>query len=122
MIKNITTVELKNKISENTPKYIIDVREKEEYESSHIENSHSIPVTEFKSKYQELLTDKNEEIILICRSGGRSMVIAIFLDQEGYSNIINVDGGVLSWNKDGNDLTPTNEILPSKLTCMPDFF
>jgi len=101
---------------------LVDVREVEEFNASHLEESESMPVTCFQKHYQEILQDKDEEIILVCRSGGRSMIIAIFLEGQGYKNLVNFDGGVLGWAESGLKLTPTQEILPSHLKAMPDLF
>jgi rhodanese-related sulfurtransferase len=122
MILDIKAGGLKKSIVDGEKMRLIDVREVEEFEKAHIENSESIPVTVFKEKYQELLPDKDEKIVLICRSGGRSMILSIFLEGEGYTNIANFEGGVVSWSESGLQLTPTNEILPSGLKAMPDFF
>jgi len=122
MILNIKAGELKKSIADGEKLRLIDVREADEFEKAHIQNSELISVTEFKEKFKELLPDKDEKIVLICRSGGRSMVLSIFLEDEGYNNIINFEGGVVAWNESGLPLTPTSEILPSGLKAMPDFF
>ncbi len=122
MILNIKAAELRKKILDGEKLRLIDVREAKEFESAHIKDSEFLPVTELHEKYQEVLKDKDENIVLICRSGGRSMIISIFLEDQGYNNIVNFEGGVLAWSESGLPLTPTKEILPSGLKCMPDFF
>ena len=41
--------------------------------------------------------DRNREVIVQCRSGGRSQVIAEFLKQAGYPSVVNLEGGILAW-------------------------
>ena len=122
MILNIKAAELRKKILDGEKLRLIDVRETEEFESAHIKDSQLLSVTELHEKYQEVLKNKDENIVLICRSGGRSMIISIFLEDQGYNNIVNFEGGVLAWSESGLPLTPTKEILPSGLKSMPDVF
>ena len=122
MIHSIRAGELMKKLNNGEKLRLVDVREEGEYQSAHLDNSENLPVTSLKEKYLEALPDKGEEIVLICRSGGRSMVIAIFLESEGYTNLTNFEGGVLDWTESGLKLTPTQEILASQLRAMPDFF
>ncbi len=75
---------------------ILDVRTEEEFNIGHIENAVLLPVTDIKSKAEEVLTDKDAKILVYCRSGNRSATAAKDLIAMGYTNIIDF-GGINSW-------------------------
>lgn len=92
-MKSITIASLIEKMqSEKT--ILIDVREKDEYESGHIPTAHSIPL----SMLEDYLTvlDKKESYYLICQSGGRSARACEMLESHGF-DVTNVEGGTLAW-------------------------
>lgn len=71
-------------------RYIIDVREPEEYAVGHIENSLNIPPAELMSGTDKLSDiPKDAEVILYCKSGSRSNVSKNILESMGYTNVIN---------------------------------
>ncbi len=73
---------------------LLDVREIEEFEAGHVQGAINIPLSELNERYIEL--DKNDEIHIICKSGGRSAQATEFLASAGY-NVRNVSGGSLDW-------------------------
>ena len=81
---------------------ILDVREKWEYDICHIENSVHIPMGQITEKKDEL--SQNDMIIVVCHHGVRSRMVAKYLDANGFTNIINLSGGVDAWS---------NEVDPS---------
>ena len=81
---------------------ILDVREKWEYDICHIENSVHIPMGKITEKKDELY--HNDMIIVVCHHGVRSRMVAKYLDANGFTNIINLSGGVDAWS---------NEVDPS---------
>jgi len=95
-IERINTQELEQRLSQAPEDTIfIDVREPEEYASGHIEGMINMPLSSFSETYSQLPKDK--EIVIICRSGNRSMQAAQLLREKGYTRIVNVDGGMLDW-------------------------
>lgn len=82
---------------------IIDVRESTEYhgELGHIEGSRLISLPEISASLDALDSDREKEIILVCRSGARSTTAAAILKGVGFSNVNNLKGGMLEWNKLG---------------------
>lgn len=68
----------------------------------------SIPFNEISDNLDKLPTDKNAKIVLYCQSGGMSAVAADTLSQLGYTNVYNVEGGMIQWQKDGNSLIIKN--------------
>jgi len=74
---------------------LIDVREPWEYERCHIEGSRLIPRDELAEVSQEL--DPEREIVVICHYGVRSYDAAMYLEQTGFENVGNLDGGIDAW-------------------------
>jgi len=72
---------------------IIDVRTATEYNEGHIENAINIPI----DNISEITYSKDEVIILYCASGVRSSNAAKTLVDAGYTNIYNLDGGLINW-------------------------
>ncbi len=75
---------------------ILDVRTKEEYENGHIENSILIPLDEIESEAGNILKDKEQKILVYCRSRNRSSTAANLLAKMGYNNIYDF-GGIKDW-------------------------
>jgi rhodanese-related sulfurtransferase len=76
---------------------IIDVRERDEYETGHASGAHHIPLTALKNAEESFL-DSFDELLVICRTGARSMRGAEILNSLGYV-AINIEGGTVAWNK-----------------------
>ena len=94
-IREITTNELQEKLEQNETLNIIDVREDEEVAQGMIPTAKHIPLQQIPEAIKDL--DENQEYIMVCRSGGRSMNAALFMNQHGYK-AINMSGGMLDWN------------------------
>ena len=78
---------------------LIDCREPHEYEEANL-GGRLIPLGKFQSmQLEEIENLKNEEVIIHCRSGQRSMMACMVLDQMGFANSVNVTGGILEWQK-----------------------
>lgn len=97
MIKIIDSQELKAKLDKKEKIRLLDVREPNEFEAGHIPGAVLVPLSSFQENYSNFVTDPNEEIILTCRSGARSMRIAQFLESKGFKNLANHEGGILDW-------------------------
>ncbi len=76
---------------------ILDVRGQGEYEKDgHIENALLIPHTEIENKAPKMIPDKDVNLLVYCRSGGRSALASKALLKMGYTNILDF-GGILDW-------------------------
>jgi rhodanese-related sulfurtransferase len=96
-MKNMTVEELKAKMDKGEKVNIIDVREPHEYIEGNI-GGKLYPLGKIQTMQIEDLEDlKDEEVILHCRSGKRSMMAAMILDQMGFKNTYNLTGGILAW-------------------------
>lgn len=93
----MTVDELKHKIESGEKINLIDCREPHEYEEANL-GGRLIPLGKFQSMdLDELENLKDEEVIVHCRSGKRSMMACTILDQMGFTNTYNLDGGILAW-------------------------
>jgi rhodanese-related sulfurtransferase len=84
---------------------LLDVREPSEYEHCHIPGSTLIPMGEIIARLSELQPD--QEIVVICHHGRRSHQVGLYLEQENFSRIINLDDGIDGWAKTVDPSMPT---------------
>ena len=93
---NITAEEAKEIMDTEEDYIILDVRTQEEYDQGHIPGAIVIPHEEIAEKAGEVLTDKDQLILVYCRSGRRSKIAAEALAELGYTNIKEF-GGIIDW-------------------------
>lgn len=75
--------------------FLLDVREPFEYQIAALENSVLIPMNQIPERLQEL--NKDEAIVVICHHGMRSDSVAYYLDEQGFTQIFNLTGGIHAW-------------------------
>ena len=92
----ITQIKAKEIMDSEENYIILDVRTEEEFRESHIENALLIPNTEIEERAEKELTDKNQLILVYCRSGNRSKTASKILAGLGYTNVMEF-GGINSW-------------------------
>ena len=93
---NITAEEAKQIMDTEEGYIILDVREQDEYDAGHIPNAVLLPLDDIKAKAHVVLPDKDQLILVYCRSGRRSKLAAEALAELGYTNIKEF-GGILDW-------------------------
>ena len=93
---NITAEEAKQIMDSEEGYIILDVRTQEEYDQGHIPSAIVISHEEIAEKAEEVLTDKDQLILVYCRSGRRSKIAAEALVELGYTNIKEF-GGIIDW-------------------------
>lgn len=74
---------------------LLDVRENWEFETCKIDGSTLIPMQTIPARIEEL--DDDAQIVCICHHGARSMQVAAFLERNGFTNLINLTGGIHAW-------------------------
>jgi adenylyltransferase/sulfurtransferase len=97
MINNIPQMnvkELKMKLDNGEKPFILDVREPFEYQIANI-GGVLVPMNDVPARLSEIPRD--QEIVVQCKSGGRSQKVAEFLAQQGYTRLSNLTGGILAW-------------------------
>lgn len=97
-MEDITVQELKQRMDNGEELNLFDVREEWEFDEFNID-AVLIPLPQLPYRINEIEDLKNEEVILHCRSGGRSGQAKEFLKQRGFTNVRNVLGGMLEWQK-----------------------
>ncbi len=95
----ISAEEAKEIMDGATDFLLIDVREKEEYAEGHIEGALLIPYDEIEESAGSLLADKQQTILIYCRSGRRSAIAAQTLSDLGYTDVKDF-GGIIDWPYD----------------------
>ena len=95
-MKDISVQELKERMDKGEKLNVIDVREDWEYQEFNI-GAKNIPLSIFLTKLEDLEDLKDEEVIVHCKMGGRSMQAAAILEQSGFKNVKNVQGGMDAW-------------------------
>ena len=78
---------------------VLDVREDSEYQSGHILNAASITLGKLRERVGELEKYRELPIVVICRSGNRSITACVILGKQGFSQVYNLTGGLMAWQK-----------------------
>ncbi|HEY9195734.1 MAG TPA: rhodanese-like domain-containing protein [Mucilaginibacter sp.] len=93
-MNEITVQELQEKIENKEDFQLIDVREDFEYETSNL-GGQNIPLGGILIEAQKVSKDK--PVVVMCRSGKRSAAAIMQLEQQGFTNLYNLRGGILAW-------------------------
>lgn len=96
-MNQINVTELKAKLANNENIIVLDVREQNEYDEVNI-NAILHPLSLLKNYDLDGIEQyKDEEVIVHCRSGVRSLQACMILEQAGFKNTTNLEGGILAW-------------------------
>ncbi len=105
-MRQISVTELRDYLAEADPDpVLLDVREPWEYGICRIDGSHLIPMRSIPASLSEL--NPEQEIVVICHHGIRSRQVAMYLEHQGFSNVINMEGGVAAWARDVDPEMPS---------------
>ncbi len=94
-MREITASELRERLARKDSVVLLDVRQPEEFQASHIEGARLIPLGELPARVGEL--NATDDIIVNCKSGGRSARVVQFLMAQGFATVANLVGGNDSW-------------------------
>jgi rhodanese-related sulfurtransferase len=97
-MSDISAKELKQRIEDQNPPYLLDVRERIEFHTFNIGGQH-IPLGNILDNVEELPENKDTEIVVLCAKGIRSRTAAKILAQLGYTNCRNLTGGLSSFQR-----------------------
>jgi sulfur-carrier protein adenylyltransferase/sulfurtransferase len=95
-IPQITVEEYKGRLDKGDKPFLLDVREPHEYQIVNL-GAPLIPVGQIGQRLSEIPVAKNEEIVIHCKSGGRSQKAALELKAAGFTNVKNLAGGIAAW-------------------------
>ena len=99
-IPGVNASELNDLLDSKEEILLVDVRSPSEYtHDGHIEGVRLLPLQNLLQQAGELPQD--QEIIFVCRSGNRSMVACQQMARLGYSNVKNIEGGMIAWQRAG---------------------
>ena len=94
---DINPAQLAERLAKNDV-VVIDVREPDEWNGGHLEQAKHIPLQQVPARLAEIPQDA--EVVMVCRSGGRSAHAQQFLLSHGYRNVKNLVGGMTAWKRD----------------------
>lgn len=115
-VRIVSAEELSDEVSSQTPPFLLDVRQPEEFDGAlgHIPGSDLIPIGDLSHALEELSDKRDTPIVTICHSGGRSMTAAAILTVAGFSNVRSLEGGIVSWLEHGEESSENPVILNSR--------
>lgn len=93
----VDTNQFETKMNEPTSQ-IVDVRTPGEFASGHIAKAVNMDVTSSDFESQIASLDKEKPVMVYCKMGGRSAKAAGILKENGFKNVYDLDGGIMSWN------------------------
>ena len=98
---SIAAPELAARIAANDAPFILDVRTDGEFKDGHVPGAVHIPHTALEERIAELTVDKDEPIVVYCRTGGRAGMATEILTAQGFTGVIELEGHMQGWNKAG---------------------
>jgi rhodanese-related sulfurtransferase len=103
-MRQISARQLSDRLNDNSrdEPILLDVREPWEFDVCRISGSKHIPMRTVPARITEL--DPEREVIVICHHGARSYQVGIFLERQGFSDVLNLSGGVAAW---AHEVDPT---------------
>jgi len=104
MVREITVQELKARRDRGEAPLVLDVREEWELQLARIPDVVHVPMNQIPARLAELSPET--ETIVMCHAGGRSMRVAHFLANQGFSNVANLSGGIAAWSQSVDATVP----------------
>jgi rhodanese-related sulfurtransferase len=101
MIPEMTPTEFVRRRDSGEEMTLLDVREPSEVAEASVPGALHIPMAQVPHRLQEL--DPGREVVVLCRSGGRSFQVAMYLRQQGFERVANLQGGILQWRREIED-------------------
>ena len=102
MVREVNPAEFVATLAGRPGTLLVDVREAWELDIARLPEALHIPMAQSPARLAEL--DRSREIVVLCRSGARSLSVAHYLKAQGYPSVANLTGGILAW---GRDVDPT---------------
>lgn len=104
-MRHFSPAQLKQHLDDGAEPLLLDVREPWEFQVCAIDGSQLVPMRTIPQAAQQL--DPERETVVICHHGIRSRQVAFYLEQAGFNNVVNLDGGVAAWARDVDPSMPT---------------
>jgi len=104
MYRDLNPLEVKKILDNKNGTRLIDVREEWEHKIASLPDSELMPVSNFLRHLDKL--NKEDELIIYCHTGARSVSVCRFLADKDFKNLINLKGGIDAWSKEVDDSVP----------------
>ena len=98
MVREVSPADFVATLAGRPGTLVVDVREAWELRIARLPDALHVPMAEIPARLGEL--DRARDIVVLCRSGGRSLSVARFLEAQGYPSVANLTGGILAWRRD----------------------
>lgn len=99
-IKEVEASELAHWVNDANHKLrVLDVRQMQEISTGTVPSAEPLPLHILPARLHELSPE--EKLVMVCRSGARSAQACLFLQQQGFSNVYNLRGGMMGWMQSG---------------------
>lgn len=85
---------------------LLDCREQEEYDTVKIEGSELYPMSQLQDQVEQLQSHKDQEIVVYCHHGGRSLRVAMWLRGQGFTKSCSMSGGIDQWAQEIDSSLP----------------
>ena len=102
MVRELTPAEFAAQRTAGSDAVLLDVREPWELEIARLPGTVDMPMAQLADRIGEL--DPGRAVVVLCRSGSRSLAVARFLEARGFRSVANLSGGILAW---ASDLDPS---------------
>jgi rhodanese-related sulfurtransferase len=97
-VREISPAELASGAARTPATLLLDVREGWELDIARLPGALHVPMAEVPARLAEI--DRTRDVVVLCRSGGRSLKVAQFLEAQGYPSVANLTGGILAWARE----------------------
>ncbi len=110
-LPEITVDDLFDRVNSDQPPLLIDIRDAADFNGTgyskygHIQNARSITILELESKFEDLQSFKDKEIVTMCPGGGLSLAAVEILTEAGFKDVKSLKGGMGLWHKKGYPTT-----------------
>ena len=105
MIPDLTAERVAQRLRDEDPPLLLDVREPWECALASLPGAVSIPMGDLASRLHEIPTDR--DVVVVCHHGNRSYQVASWLAAQGFDRIANLSGGIDAWSQSVDPSIPT---------------
>ena len=99
--RHISPREAKEFLDKHPDAILLDVRTPQENQEARLANSILLPVDKVEEHIARTLPDKNKPVVIYCRTGRRSAFAMSIMEKMGYTNLMNMTGGIIKWHGEG---------------------
>ncbi|HTN03305.1 rhodanese-like domain-containing protein [Planctellipticum variicoloris] len=97
---------VKQRLDDKADFLLLDCRESTEYATARIEGSVLIPMSEITDRVQEIEAWRSKPIVVHCHHGGRSLRVTLWLRSQGFTDVLNLTGGIDEWSQQIDSTVP----------------